>query len=50
MQEQICYKYVKFGNPYFETTFWLGDIWPWAEVNDHPNNLRKSAYSAPAFP
>jgi hypothetical protein len=31
------YKCVKFGNPDFEPTFWLGEIWPWAEVNDHPN-------------
>ena len=41
------YKCVKFGNASFEPSFWLSEIWPWSEVDRHPNNLKKSAYSGP---
>ena len=43
------YKCVKFGNLEFEPTFWLGETWPWTEVTEHPNNLKKSAYTGPGI-
>lgn len=39
------YKCVKYGDPNFEPSFWLNDLWSWAEVTSHPNNLAKSAYT-----
>ena len=43
------YKCLKFGNLEFEPPFWLGETWPWTEVTEHPNNLKKSAYTGPGI-
>ena len=43
------YKCVKFGNPSFEPSFWLGEIWPWREVYKHPRNLEKTVYTGPGL-
>jgi hypothetical protein len=40
-------KCVKYGNPEFEPSFWLGDVWGWDNVNKHPRNLTKASYSGP---
>ena len=40
-------KCVGFGDPSFEPSFWLGNIWPWVEVNKHPRDLPKTAYKGP---
>jgi hypothetical protein len=37
-------KCVKFGNPDFEPSFWLPEIWGWENVNKHPRSLSKSSF------
>ena len=31
---------ITYGHPDFEPSFWLGDLWPWKEVNKHPKDLQ----------
>ena len=39
------FKCVKWGDPDFEPSFWLGEMWAWQEVTKHPNNVLRSNYS-----
>ena len=43
------FKCVKWGDPDFEPSFWLGEIWDWEEVVKHPKDLKRSAYSGPGI-
>ena len=40
-------KCVKFGNPDFEPSFWLPEIWGWENVIQHPRDLSKSSFDGP---
>ena len=43
------FKCVKWGDPDFEPSFWLGEIWAWEEVIKHPKDLKRSAYTGPGI-
>ena len=41
------FKCVKWGDPDFEPSFWLREMWAWQEVTKHPNNRLRSDYTGP---
>ena len=41
------FKCVKWGDPDFEPSFWLMEMWAWQEVTKHPNNMLRSDYTGP---
>ena len=47
--ETIQQHWGQFGNLEFGPPFWLGETWPWTEVTENPNNLKKSAYTGPGI-
>ena len=40
-------KCVKWGDPNFEPSFWLGEMWAWQEVTKHSNNMLRTDYTGP---